>query len=41
MTKEKLLALAEIGTFLDGLKVAQGMTKAQIAKAIKIIQEDK
>ena len=36
---EELIGMHENGTFLDGLKMALGMTKAEIRKAIKIIQE--
>lgn len=40
MTKEYILAAAELGTYLDGLKDALKMTKPEIRKAIKIIQEE-
>lgn len=40
MTKEDLLANQEVGTYLDGLRDALEMTKPQLRKAIKIIEEN-
>lgn len=39
MQKEELLANHELGTYLDGLRDALGMTKSQIKRAIDIIEE--
>lgn len=40
MDKETLLTNQELGTYLEGLMDALEMTKPQIRKAIKIIQEN-
>ena len=39
MDKDELLARYELSTYLDGLRDALEMTKPQIKKAIKIIEE--
>lgn len=39
MDENELLAKYELGTYLDGLKDALDMTKAEIRQAIKIILE--
>jgi hypothetical protein len=37
--EEELLARYELSTYLDGLRDALELTKAEIKKAIKIIEE--
>ena len=39
MDEKELIAKAELGTYLDGLKDAQYMTTRKIKQAIKIIIE--
>ena len=39
MTKEEILANQELSTYYDGLADALNMTKAEIRKAMKIIEE--
>lgn len=39
MDKDDLLAKYELNTYLDGLRDALYMTKLQIKRAIKIIEE--
>lgn len=39
MTEQELMAKCELSTYLDGLKDAQYMSKADLQKAIKTIQE--
>lgn len=39
-SKEEILAKAQLGTYLEGLCDAYGMTKKQIEKTIDIIVEN-
>jgi hypothetical protein len=39
MSEDELLAKYELGTYLDGLRDSLEMTKSEIRKAIKIIEE--
>jgi hypothetical protein len=40
LTKQEILASHEVGTYLDGLRDALGMTHKEILRAIKIIVDE-